>query len=158
MRSGAFTATGDILLFLDADLCGLTPEQVDALVRPVLTGQADMSIGIFHGGRMATDFAQHITPNLSGQRCLTREFFLSAPLIEGSRSGVEIALTAHARACKLAITLVSLEGATHPMKEEKMGVVRGILARARMYTDIATTLLKYQLTTRFLKKSPLRTK
>jgi glycosyltransferase involved in cell wall biosynthesis len=158
MRTGALKAAGDILLFLDADLRGLTPAQVDALILPVLHHTAEMSVGIFRGGRAATDLAQRISPNLSGQRCLGRDFFLSSPLIEGSRSGVEIALTAHARACKLTISVIPLAGASHPMKEEKMGVVHGFFARARMYTDIATTLLKYQLATRILKKTAIGTK
>ncbi|HEX2951737.1 MAG TPA: glycosyltransferase family 2 protein [Armatimonadota bacterium] len=158
MRMGALDAVGDIILFLDADLRGLTPEHIDSLIRPVLTKHADMSIGIFKGGRVATDLAQCISPNLSGQRCISRDFFLSAPLIDGSRSGVEIALTVHARACKLNISIVPLDGATHPMKEEKIGVMHGILARARMYTDIAVTLVKYQLSTRVLKKSSVNTR
>lgn len=158
MRAGAQAAAGDIILFLDADLHGLTPAQVDALIRPVLTRQAHMSIGIFKGGRTATDLAQWVSPSLSGQRCLARDFLLTAPLIEGSRSGVEIALTAHAHACKLSIALVSLEGATHPMKEEKLGFIHGIFARGRMYMDILTTLVRYQLATKLPGKAPVGTK
>ncbi|HEY3379824.1 MAG TPA: glycosyltransferase family 2 protein [Armatimonadota bacterium] len=153
MRAGALHATDDILLFLDADLIGLTPAQVDALIRPVLTEQVGMAVGIFQGGRTATDLAQFLSPSLSGQRCLTREFFLSAPLIEGSRSGVEVALTAHARAHHLALALVPLDGATHTMKEEKIGVLRGAFSRTRMYFDIVRTLLRYHLTTRVPGKS-----
>ncbi len=148
LRRGAIDAVGDILLFLDADLRGLTPAQVDALVHPVITHRAEMAIGIFRGGRAATDLAQVISPNISGQRCLFREFFLAAPLIEGSRSGVEIALTIHARACKLVIDIVPLDGATHTMKEEKMGLWRGALARGRMYSDIFFTLARYHLLNR----------
>lgn len=155
LRSGAVAATGDLLLFLDADLRGLTPAQVDSLVRPVRDHQADMSIGVFTGGRTSTDLAQVITPNLSGQRCLCREFFLTAPMIDGSRSGVEIALTTHARVCKLAITVVTLHGATHAMKEEKLGPVRGALARSRMYLDIFTTLARYYCTVRHPRRTPV---
>ena len=75
MRAGALTVQGDILLFLDAHLQGLTPAQVDDLIRPVLQGQADMSVGVFQQGRTATDLAQWISPSLSGQRCLSRAFF-----------------------------------------------------------------------------------
>ncbi|OPZ82293.1 MAG: Glucosyl-3-phosphoglycerate synthase [bacterium ADurb.Bin429] len=155
MRAGAQAATGDILLFLDADLRNLAPEQVDSLIRPVLEREAGMTIGIFRGGRAATDLAQVISPHLSGQRCLPRDFFLAAPLVGGSRSGVEIALTVHARACKLAIQTVELPGATHTMKEEKIGIVRGTLARWRMYTDILATLIRYHVATRAQKRFPV---
>ncbi|MHB9131874.1 MAG: glycosyltransferase family 2 protein [Armatimonadota bacterium] len=151
--SGALAAQGDILLFLDADLNGLTPTQVDDLARPVVSQQVDMAIGTFRGGRAATDLAQILTPNISGQRCLYREFFLSTPLVVGSRSGVEIAMTVHARACKLTTGIVMLDGVTHPMKEEKLGFLRGVLSRCRMYHDIFTTLIRYF----FLSRVPGRT-
>lgn len=149
MRVGAMAATGDVVLFLDADLQGLTSAQVDALIAPVLHRQADMSVGIFRGGRTFTDLAQRISPNLSGQRCLRRDAFLETPLIEGSRYGVEIALTIHAAAMKFATTVVPLDGVTHPVKEEKMGMWQGLLSRWRMWIDILVILLRYQLATRF---------
>jgi glycosyltransferase involved in cell wall biosynthesis len=155
MRVGAQAAAGDVLLFLDADLHNLTPAQVDSLIRPVLERQAGMTIGIFRGGRAATDLAQYLSPHLSGQRCLPRDFFLSAPLVDGSRSGVEIALTVHARASKLPILTVDLLGATHTMKEEKIGVVRGAFARWRMYADILTTFARYHLSIRLQKRFPV---
>ena len=158
MRTGAIMTTGDIILFLDADLRGLTPAHVDALIAPVLQNRAEMSVGIFRGGRAATDFAQRISPNLSGQRCLLRDFFLTAPLVDGSRSGVEIALTIHAHACKIPITSVVLDGVTHPVKEEKLGIVRGVISRTRMYSDIFTTLIRYQFATRFPGRAPMTNK
>ncbi|MHB9024614.1 MAG: glycosyltransferase family 2 protein [Armatimonadota bacterium] len=158
LRAGAFAAVGNILLFLDADLRGLTPAQVDDLVRPVFTQQAAMTIGIFHGGRAATDFAQFLCPNISGQRCLYTDFFLSVPLIEGSRSGVEIAMTIHARARKLPVQIVPLRGMTHTVKEEKMGLIRGFFARLRMYLDILVTLLRYTVITRLPGRTPVGSK
>lgn len=156
LRTGALATRADILLFLDADLINLTGDQVDDLVRPVLAADAGMTIGVFRGGRAATDLAQVISPHLSGQRCLHRDFFLGAPLVDGSRSGVEIALTIHARANKVPIQTVDLVGATHTMKEEKIGVVRGVLARWRMYADILTTVARYQLAVRLPGRSAMR--
>jgi len=155
MRSGAVAARGDLLLFLDADLRGLSPAQVDSLIAPVHSDRAEMAIGVFRGGRTSTDLAQVISPNISGQRCLYRDFFLSAPMIEGSRSGVEIALTIHARANKQTIEVVPLDGATHVMKEEKMGFWRGTIARYKMYGDILITLARYHLLARHLRRAPV---
>lgn len=155
LRTGAIAARGDILLFLDADLQNLTPAQVDDLIRPVLEGEAGMTIGVFRGGRAATDLAQFLSPHLSGQRCLHRDFFLGAPLVEGSRSGVEIALTIHARATHVVISPVDLFSVTHPMKEEKLGMMRGALSRCRMYADILTTIARYHIATRQPRRSPV---
>ena len=126
----------DILAFFDADLIGLTPSHVEALLQPVLDGKADMTIGIFKGGRPRTDWAQSIAPYISGQRAIRRKDFLSVPGLEGARYGAEIAVGRHARSIGLVTALVPLVGVTHPMKEEKLGWLRGTLSRAKMYWEI----------------------
>ena len=140
MCEGAKATDAGILLFLDADLVGLKPEQVDDLVRPVLSGDADMAVGVFRGGRGMTDLAQILVPYISGQRALRREVFLSIPEIDGLRSGVEMAITKYFNARGLTVRSVVLSGVTHPMKEEKIGLLRGFASRLRMYRDIAQVL------------------
>ena len=157
-RQCAPAASGDLLLFLDADLRQLRPEQVDALIAPILGHRAEMSVGSFRGGHAVTDFAQRVSPNLSGQRCLYRETFLAVPLVDGSRSGVEIALTIHARACHMAMVSVPLAGVSHPLKEEKLGVLRGVFARGSMYLEILLTVLRYHFAVRFPGHVPLSTR
>ncbi len=144
MRAGAGRARHETVLFLDADLRGLSPDHIDDLVLPVLARQADMTIGIFRDGRTYTDWAQALTPHISGQRCLPRAVVLAAPLLEQCRFGVEVALTAHARAQGLLIEFVPLPGATHVTKEEKRGPLAGLLARGRMYAEMLVTLARYR--------------
>lgn len=140
MVAGARRASSDTLAFLDADLIGLTPSHLDAMTAPVLRGECDMSIGIFKGGRPRTDWAQVIAPFISGQRVISREFFLSITGLEGTRYGVEIAITRYARVSGLDIRAVPLPGMTHPMKEEKIGYLRGTISRLAMYWDILKLL------------------
>lgn len=137
MWAGAHSTDAEIVLFLDADLVGLEPDHVRALVAPVAAGEADMSVGVFHGGRFRTDLAQRLVPYISGQRAVRRDLFLSVPQIQEARAGVEVALTDHARVHRWRVTRVPLRGITHIMKEEKMGPLRGVHARARMYWEIA---------------------
>jgi len=141
MHQGAVSTDAEVVLFLDADLSGMTGEKVDAVVRPVLDGSADMSIGIFKAGRGATDLAQVIAPFISGQRAMRREEFLDIPGIDTARSGVETAITRYFRARGLRVARVELSGCTHCMKEEKLGVLRGFWSRLRMYTEIARIVL-----------------
>lgn len=136
MVAGARRATGESIAFLDADLLGMTPSHVESLVGPVLSGDADMTIGVFKGGRPRTDWAQVIAPFISGQRALRREVFLSIPGLEETRYGVEMAITGYARERGLSIRPVTLVGMTHPMKEEKIGYLRGTISRLAMYWDI----------------------
>jgi glycosyltransferase involved in cell wall biosynthesis len=141
MRAGALDTDADVVLFLDADLMGMDGDKVDALVRPVTSGDADMAIGIFKDGRGATDLAQFLTPYISGQRAMRREVFLKVPNLDGVRSGVETAITKYFRSHKLKVSRVGLSGCTHHMKEEKLGFIKGFSARVKMYYDITKILL-----------------
>lgn len=141
MLAGAQNTDADIILFLDADLIGMDGEKIDSIVRPVAENQADMAIGIFKGGRGATDLAQFLTPYISGQRAMQREVFLSIPSLDGVRSGVEIAITKYFRSRRLRVERVELAGCTHCMKEEKLGYCRGFIARMKMYFDIGKIML-----------------
>lgn len=137
MRRGVReSGRAQFILFLDADLIGLTPEHVGELVHPVVSGQADMTIGVFQDGRLSTDLAQVVAPYLSGQRAVRRELLEAVRDLEMSRFGVEVALTRHARRNKLKVLDVMLPGMSHRMKEEKLGLVKGLMARIKMYWEI----------------------
>lgn len=136
MAVGVQQSRGEILLFLDGDLVGLTPAHVEELVRPVLKGKAPMTIGIFESGRMATDLAQAIAPYLSGQRAVRRSVLEDLSEMEVSRFGVEIALNRYIKDRQLKPVEVPLRDLTHRMKEEKMGFLKGFEARLKMYWEI----------------------
>ena len=68
--SGLRASTSPVVLLLDADLIDLTVQHVKALAQPVLSGEADMAIGLFQHGHFWTDLSHRLTPWLSGQRCL----------------------------------------------------------------------------------------
>jgi glycosyltransferase involved in cell wall biosynthesis len=141
MHVGACHTEAPVIVFLDADLIGLTPEHVDSLVEPVYLEDADMTLGVFRGGRRATDLAQKLFPFVSGQRAIRRELFLEVPNVQFARFGVETQITRWAVRQRWRVQYVPLVGVTHPMKEEKLGRLRGTVARLRMYADIARILL-----------------
>ena len=140
LKAGTSKSSSHILLFLDADLIGLTPEHVKSLIDPVLNDEADMSIGIFKNGRMFTDLAQKVTPCLSGQRAIKRAILDKIPNMDISRYGVEVALTKFADEHSIRVKEVILEDMTHVTKEEKLGLVKGVQARLKMYWDIVKIL------------------
>ncbi|MHB1458194.1 MAG: glycosyltransferase family 2 protein [Armatimonadota bacterium] len=141
LLEGVKNADFEVIVFLDADLIGLHPEHVEALITPVLDGSVGMSIGVFKGGRKCTDWAQVITPYISGQRALLKDDFLSIPNLQNARYGVEVAMGQYARENEIAIRMVTFPGVTHPMKEEKLGVFRGSFARSKMYFEIFKLVL-----------------
>ncbi len=142
MVVGVNSTDADVVLFLDADLIGLQPLHVVDLLLPVIEGRAEMTVGIFEQGRLATDLAQFIAPFLSGQRAVKRDLFRQLSHLEMTRFGVEVALTRFAKTAGISVVEVELKDMTHVMKEEKLGVVRGFLARLKMYWEIAKCMGK----------------
>lgn len=145
MRAGAERTDADVLIFFDADLDGLTPQHVRDLLAPVCTGQADMAMGIFRGGRWVTDIAQKLSPGITGQRAIRRDLFLEIPGLDNVGYGIELAITYYVLHNGYVREDVPLSGVTHPMKEEKLGLMRGAASRARMYWQMARFGLSYRL-------------
>ncbi|NLL47122.1 MAG: glycosyltransferase family 2 protein [Firmicutes bacterium] len=141
MKAGANQATSDVLLFVDADLVGLQCKHLEALLEPVLSGQTEMSIGVFSEGRVSTDLAQKIAPSLSGQRAVRKTLFDAVPKLESSRFGVEMALTHYAEHRGVEVVKVPLPNLSQITKEEKRGFIPGLQARMEMYRDIVKSML-----------------
>ena len=136
-------ARNDVLLFLDADLVGLTEAHVDYFVHTYEDSGVDMGIGVFANGRKNTDFAQKMNPYASGQRMLTKKLWERAKAnVHEMNYGIEFALS------KLAVKegwtkeKVKLVGVTHVLKEEKRGFSNGVRERFKMYGDMIKWLFK----------------
>ncbi|HHU75615.1 MAG TPA: glycosyltransferase family 2 protein [Firmicutes bacterium] len=142
IKAGIDNVKADVVLFLDADLLGLTPVHVYNLLRPVLDGEADMTIGIFEKGRIATDLAQKMAPYLSGQRAIKFSLLEQISDLDVARFGVEMALNRFVESSKIAVREVLLHDMSHVMKEEKLGVWKGMAARMKMYWEIIKYLTK----------------
>jgi glycosyltransferase involved in cell wall biosynthesis len=142
MMEGVKSAINEIILFLDADLIGLTEKHIEDLIKPVVEDGYMMSIGVFEHGRLATDLAQFVAPFLSGQRAVKKELFSKMSNLDATRFGVEVALTKYTKDAKIPVKEVILKDMTHVMKEEKLGLVRGFLARMKMYWEIAKFVSK----------------
>ncbi|HEX2863199.1 MAG TPA: glycosyltransferase family 2 protein [Deinococcales bacterium] len=125
-----------IVALLDADLVGLRPEHIVALVEPVASGVADTTIGLFSDGRARTDLAQKIAPYLSGQRAIRRDVLLDIEGLAESKFAIELAITHKIEDEGLSVRYVPLPGVAQVMKEEKLGFWRGARRRLMMYGQI----------------------
>lgn len=142
MVAGVAATDAKVIAFVDADLTGLRPEHLDKIILPILTGQCEMCVGVFRGGKFWSDTAQRISPYISGQRALRRSLFDSIPYLEDIRMGVEVTINTFAKRQKARVIRVVLHGVSNTFKEKKMGVVKGAAARTKMYAEIARAIAR----------------
>lgn len=142
LKIGISSTDADIYVLLDADLINFNCEHIHALVDPLLKDpKVGMTLGRFRSGRLATDLSQVIAPNISGQRALRRELARKIPDVRGYGYAIEIFLNDFARHNGYRIKYVDIIGASHVMKEEKIGLIAGFIYRLKMYYDIVKYLL-----------------
>ncbi len=138
MRAGIRATNADFVVFLDADLVGLQPEHVDALVDAVRQG-AGMACGLFDRGRLLNPLFEHVLPALTGERALRRKLFeaLAPKDLHGYR--VEAALNSEARASGVPVVRFVCPGLWHRPKEEKSpSPLSGFVAKvAMLFTAMA---------------------
>jgi len=139
MDVGVKQTNENIILFIDADLLNLRQSHVMALLKPVVDGEVDMTMGVFRNGRFRTDFAHRFWPGLSGQRAMKREVWNSldnSRPMENIRYGIEEELQALVKDGKVTLKKVIWNGVSQVTKEEKFGPQKGFKLRMKMFKDI----------------------
>lgn len=137
LKAALEATNAEYVVMLDADLVGLTLEHLNILLRPVLSGELDMSIGVFEGGGFVTDWGNKLTPHLSGQRACRRDWLLGVPHL-GEERWPEPAITAHLKETGTRWDYVELPQVAQVVKEKKRGFWKGAKARTKMYLDLMT--------------------
>ncbi len=140
LAAGIALATGDTLLFLDADLSGLTAQDLSRLIHPVASGRADTAISLRRNAPLLWRWIG--LDYISGERVLPRA------LLEGHldrlghlpRFGVEVYLNTLWIAARHRIAVVRWDGVDSPSKARKRGLVAGLRADAAMLGDITRTV------------------
>lgn len=138
--TGIRAAAHDTLLFLDADLIGLSANDITALVEPVVSGTADVSMSIRKNSLMVyrligLDF-------VSGERVLHKSL-VSNYLDEIAKLpgfGVEVFMNRILIQHNARIKTVYWDNVIEMRKSDKMGWWRGLIADFKMIRDILTVV------------------
>ncbi len=151
MERGLRESSGDIVVFLDADL-GASSSDAAKIFRPVLEGKCDMAIADFYGGKgrkggfgivlgtaalgLKWKTGQDFKSPISGQRAMAREAALAlCPIRAGF--GAEVGLTIRARSLGLRILEVPVE-----MTHKATGrTLRGFIHRGKQLAHIIATII-----------------
>jgi glycosyltransferase involved in cell wall biosynthesis len=136
VAAGVASMSQETLVLLDADLINLTPQHVLAMLEPLHKNEADTTVGLFSGGGGITDFGNRATPQWSGQRAIPRALLARVPALADRNYAIELAITDQIQLEGLRCKFVNLEGVSQRLKEQKLGLVRGLLRRLKMYWQI----------------------
>ncbi len=140
LAAGIAAANSDHLMLLDADLDGVTPDDLTALAAPVLSGAADSSISL-RGDTLGVYRAMKLD-FVSGERVLPRALFSdSATMFAGlPRWGCEVFINELIIERGLRVAIVDWPDVLHTPKHRKIGAWRGVREDIRMVSDTLRVL------------------
>jgi polyprenyl-phospho-N-acetylgalactosaminyl synthase len=139
---GVRASSGGVILFLDADVLGITHSHIDLLLEPVLRGQYSMFVGVRERKIYWLNKLWRISPILGGERALTRSLWERVPRHYKERFEIEIALNYFAKNHEHGMAFSLLRDVNHVVKEQKYGFRRGFVARLKMIVDILKVSIK----------------
>jgi glycosyltransferase involved in cell wall biosynthesis len=136
LADGIERAIGDLVVFIDADLTNLSEDHIEALLMPILKGEADAVLGYAKRGEMP-NLAAHLT----GQRVYCREDLLPfLDQIASSRFGAEVLLNDIFKGKNVAmVPLHDLVGLT---KAEKRNLALAVKEYINEANEILSQLLR----------------
>jgi glycosyltransferase involved in cell wall biosynthesis len=135
MADGVDASDADAILFVDADLLGLTAAHLDAICEPVVARRAAMSLGTFDYGPFWNPFVLRFPPT-TGERIVPRWVFDAIP--PSKRDGYTIEIMINEVICEARLPTVArvMDGVTHRTKRDKFGPLEGWRRTWRMFWDL----------------------
>jgi glycosyltransferase involved in cell wall biosynthesis len=158
VATGILNAGGDFIVLLDADLIGLTAQNITDLISPVLSGEADISMSL---RKNAPPYYRKIGIDIvSGERVFSK-IFLEGHLEEIKklpRFGLESFMNRLIIRNNLRIKVVFWPNVESPWKYKKVGFWRGIWGEIKMNLDILRTISIFEVFYQIAKMSRLKVK
>ena len=145
MRVGVDYARYDFLFFVDGDMFALTDRHIESLIRPVLSGECDMNIGVRNRGPIRNFFhlQMKVGPVLSGIRVMRREVWETVPVRYQERFKIEAALNFFCSQAGYQQQQTVIYHLGHLVKESKRGLWPGLTSRWEMSREVV--LLHFDL-------------
>jgi hypothetical protein len=140
MEAGVAASDAAALLFVDADLLGLTADHLQDVCRPFIEGSATMSVGWFDYGAWNPLVLR--LPPTTGERIVPRWVFEAIPPEKRDGYTIEIMINEVIAEGRLPTTARIMHGVTHRTKRQKLGRLEGSWRTWEMFW----TLLSLPLT------------
>jgi len=139
MIAGVKVASGDIIMFADADLETLNTHHISQVLKPVIKGEAVMSVGLRDRVFGLGALIPKINPMyaIGGERAMTKDFFNKLPKDENLLDfGIETVMNYYARENKLKVAHPVLKDLHQVIKEKKYGFMQGFSDRIKLLKQV----------------------
>jgi len=147
MVTGVKTAKHNLLLFLDADLVGLTEDHILEILAPIaFTEKADLVLGVFGLKDLkhdtTTKIANRFLPMIAGQRAIWRKSLPPLKEITASKFGADLLIAKSVSKSRRVV--VKLPGLSQVTKEQKAkgDFAKAWKARYKMYKEVIKVLIE----------------
>lgn len=134
MAAGLAASDADALLFVDADLLGLSGRHLEEICEPFLSGRATMSLGLFDYG-LWNPLVLRLPPT-TGERVVPRRVLESVPPERWEGYTIETAINDVIAERHLATVARTMDGVTQRSKRQKFGLIDGSRRSWRMFRDL----------------------
>lgn len=118
MATGVENSTGEIIVFIDADLSNLKEEHFEQLITPIFSNEADMVLG--QATETLINYKFNPFKSFTGERAMLKKDIM--PILEEmktSKFGVETLINLYFQAHEKSVKYTMLEGLKHPTKFDK---------------------------------------
>ncbi len=136
MGTGVRAARNDTILFLDADILGLTHPIITLTVTPVLTGKCGMFVAIRARRTYWMNRLLYFIPVLGGERAMTKSIWRNVPRIYRKGFQIEIALNYYTKKSGHKMAFGVMPGLSQVIKEKKRGFWLGLWQRIKMCAEV----------------------
>lgn len=136
MDEGVRAARNDAILFLDADILGLTHEIITLTVTPVLMVKCGMFVAIRARRTYWMNRLLYFIPVLGGERALTKDIWRLVPCIYRKGFQIEIALNYYTKKSGRRMGFAVMPGLSQVIKEKKRGFWLGLMQRIKMCGEV----------------------
>ncbi len=140
MAAGVAASDAEALLFVDADLLGLTSSHLDEICLPYVEGRAAMSIGWFDYG-VLNPLVLRLPPT-TGERILPRWVFESVPVSRRHGYNIELLINQVVAEARLPTSARIMEGVGHRTKRQKFGYLDGYRRSLQMLAQLAVLVVR----------------
>lgn len=145
MRAALEATSSPIVVFVDADLLGLTPQHIQSLIAPLLARpEYGQIVGMRDWKGWVGELQSHM-PIISGERAVRREILTRMPASLWSGFKVEAGINDTVSRAGYKTGLVNFDGVTIVHKTQKFGVAKGLAKFVDMGKEIVTAMTEARI-------------